>query len=175
MESDAHIPKDIMDQIISDQYRERTFLRSCLESAPAKIMPGRRPALGLKGLYRPGLQLHQLKQDLLHAALAQTNDLGICKQLCRAANEAADLAWETTQPMLVFPCLFEEMAGAVWPRRQQNEFEEDGDRLAAYREFEPAFPKVHPDFPPSNPIPSAETDLVLLILSGSIEPASQTI
>lgn len=151
------------DIMTSNQYRERAFIRSCLESAPAQIMAGGRPSAGVNGRERPKPQFHQLKQDSLHAALAQTDDPAICKQLCRAANAAAELAWETVQPLLVFPCLFEEMARAVRVR-PQHELGKDGEPRAD-REFEPAFAEVHPDFQPSNPIPGTETDPVLFILS----------
>jgi hypothetical protein len=56
------------------------------------------------------MELHQLKRRLLRAALQETSNAILSKRLCGAANQAADLAWSTAHPLLVFPCLFEELA-----------------------------------------------------------------
>jgi hypothetical protein len=56
------------------------------------------------------IDLHQLKLKLLKSALETTSNARLFKRLCGAANQAADLAWATSSPLLVFPCLFEEMA-----------------------------------------------------------------
>jgi hypothetical protein len=54
-----------------------------------------------------------LKQRLLHAALEGVNEAGLGKRICGAANQAAELAWNTACPLLVFPCLFEDLAERV--------------------------------------------------------------
>jgi hypothetical protein len=59
------------------------------------------------------MELHQLKRRLLLTALEEAPDAILCKRLCGAANQAADLAWSTAHPLLVFPCLFEELANNV--------------------------------------------------------------
>jgi len=96
------------------------FLRACLESAPE----GRRPeraAFGGAGA-RPGsIPLHFLKQRLLQAALGRTADPAVHKQLCGAANIAAELVWNTASPALLFPCLFEELAQAIFDRKPEAE------------------------------------------------------
>jgi hypothetical protein len=66
---------------------------------------------------RTHTQLHQLKRSLLRAALVQTPELGLYRQLCGAANRAAEMAWASACPLLVFPCLFDELA---WMARQQQ-------------------------------------------------------
>src|SRR2546427_255553 len=57
-------------------------------------------------------QLHQLKRKLLRAGLEETPETGSFKRICRAANQAAKLAWATSHPLLVFPHLFDEMVEA---------------------------------------------------------------
>ena len=66
-------------------------------------------------------QLHQLKRKLLRAALEETPETGSFKQLCGAANQAADLAWATSHPLLVFPHLFDEMVLAGRERFQREQ------------------------------------------------------
>jgi hypothetical protein len=92
----------------------RLFFRSCVESSPSSVESSPTVALPPK---RRGdgahLQLHQLKRTLLQSALEETCDAGLLKRLCGAANEAAELAWATSQPLLVFPCLFEELMERV--------------------------------------------------------------
>ena len=63
-------------------------------------------------------QLFRLKQKLLHATLEQTPEEIFFKPICGAANQATDLAWESPCPLLVFPCLFEELVQAVREQRQ---------------------------------------------------------
>lgn len=65
-------------------------------------------------------QLHQLKQNLLHAVLEKTNNAALFKQICGAANRAAELAWATAFPLLVFPCLFDEMVQDAWTQFQHE-------------------------------------------------------
>jgi len=66
-------------------------------------------------------QLHQLKRKLLRAALEETPETGSFKRLCGAANQAADLAWATANPLLVFPCLLDEMVKTVREGFQQEQ------------------------------------------------------
>ena len=86
------------------------FLRSCLESSPARF-PSK--AFGLSAEARPvdrHMQLHQLKQNMLRAFLEGTRDARLWKCLCGLANQAAELAWTTPEPTLAFHWLFERMA-----------------------------------------------------------------
>ena len=48
---------------------------------------------------------------LSSAAFPSPVPVGLCKRLCGAANQAAEMAWTVPCPLLVFPCLFEELAG----------------------------------------------------------------
>lgn len=106
-------------------YRELLFFRSCLESSPARVEP--RPSSTL-GATRPSdrthSQLHQLKRKLLRVALEETPETRFFKRLCGAANQAAELAWATAHPLLVFPCLFDEMVKAVRKGFQQEQITE---------------------------------------------------
>lgn len=100
-------------------YLERLFTRSCLEtSVVMDRMPKLMPSVGRSSRDRVHTQLHQLKRQLLRDALAATPQAHLFKRLCGAANQAADLAWETPHPLLVFPCLFEERIAAA--RDQHN-------------------------------------------------------
>ena len=56
------------------------------------------------------VELERLKNRLLWEFLNETPHLGFNALARRAANEAADLAWLTRYPLLVFPVLFEEKA-----------------------------------------------------------------
>ena len=66
-------------------------------------------------------QLHQLKRKLLRVALEETPEAELFKRLCGAANQAAELAWATSYPLLVFPFLFDEMVMAARERFQQEQ------------------------------------------------------
>ena len=103
-------------------YRELLLFRSSVESSPVHVEP--RP-FSTFGATRPSSrthsQLHQLKRKLLRAALEETPETGSFKRLCGAANQAAELAWATSHPLLVYPCLFEEMVKAVRERFQQEQ------------------------------------------------------
>lgn len=81
---------------------------SCLETSPRPTAPAHVPfSASLSN--RSQFQLHQLKQKLLHIALEEANEVGLFKRVCGAANQAAELAWSEPCPLLVFPCLFEEL------------------------------------------------------------------
>ncbi|MDR3459340.1 MAG: hypothetical protein P4N60_18065 [Verrucomicrobiae bacterium] len=86
-----------MNHPTQNQQREQAYCCSCLESSPGG--PGSRTQS----------QLHQLKRKLLYLALEKTSEPKLFKTLCGAANQAADLAWNTSFPLLVFPGLFEEL------------------------------------------------------------------
>lgn len=103
-----------LDQI---DFRERIFFRSCLESAPTNLAAGK-ISLPVANGRNASPQLYQLKQKLLHTALEQATNAALSRQLCGIANRAADLAWATACPLLVFPCLFEEMAQVVFAQFQ---------------------------------------------------------
>jgi hypothetical protein len=88
----------------------RLFFRTCLESSPIRIETGAfRPSVQRTRGGGAQVQLHQLKSRMLEAALKETSDVRLSKRLCGAANEAAELAWAACHPLLVFPCLFEEL------------------------------------------------------------------
>ena|SRR6478672_3969869 len=52
----------------------------------------------------------RLRAQLLLERLQEVENEKSTSQVCRAANEAAALAWVTPYPLLVFPVLFEERA-----------------------------------------------------------------
>jgi hypothetical protein len=96
------------------------FFRPCLHKSPPRIKPtthqrGDSPlsCLGLRS------QLHQLKRKLLRAALKETSNSQLYTKLCQAAQTAAELAWATGEPLLVFPVLFDELAGRFRRRAQK--------------------------------------------------------
>lgn len=55
-------------------------------------------------------ELARVKDELLAALLENTADPRLREGLCRAAEEAAAIAWTTSYPLLVFPVLLEEKA-----------------------------------------------------------------
>lgn len=97
-------------------------------------------------------QLHQLKRRLLREALEVAPETRFFKRLCGAANQAADLAWTTSHPLLVFPCLFEEQVQQLHHDFAERQFTESGpwaaplltearpEREGAY----PVFGLLHP-------------------------------
>jgi hypothetical protein len=91
---------------------ERAFLRSCLESAPQGA-PQRNFNLWSGAQQRAPARLHVLKQKLLQTTLKRTALPHVQRQLCGAASLAAEMAWDTAAPLLLFPCLFEEMAANI--------------------------------------------------------------
>jgi hypothetical protein len=62
---------------------------------------------------RAHTMLQQLKRKLLRAALEESPDGPLYKHLCNAAQQTANSAWATPQPLLVFPCLFQEAVQKV--------------------------------------------------------------
>jgi len=68
------------------------------------------PAAPFRAIQETGLE--RLKNRLLREFLYEARP-GANVYVRRAANEAAALAWVTPYPLLVFPALFEEKAGAA--------------------------------------------------------------
>ena len=97
----------------------QSLFRSSLKMAPTGVEPKLfAPFRAPLPDSRTHSQLHQLKRKLLRAALGETPDTGLFKRLSGAANQAAELAWATSHPLLVFPHLFDEMVNAVRGRFQ---------------------------------------------------------
>ena len=91
--------------------------QSCLEAPLAARAIGLwSPSAWSKTVSPTESRLQRLKREMLGAALEETADPGLIKSLCGGANQALAMAWETPQPLLVFPCLFEEMAAALRER-----------------------------------------------------------
>jgi hypothetical protein len=82
---------------------------------------------------RQEAELERLKEQLLAERLEGRWEPELDSQLRRAANEAAALAWVTRYPLLVFPALFEEKAGAALLRaeRQEQIFQRSRELVAA--------------------------------------------
>lgn len=103
-----------MNHTAQNNHLERVFSRSCLESSP-------RPAAPHQGVFSspvysnslPQSQLHQLKRRMLYVVLEEIKEAGLFKRICGAANQAAEQAWNTSYPLLVFPCLFEDLIQIV--------------------------------------------------------------
>lgn len=91
---------------------ERLVCQACLESLVLTARSPEQPPLPTvtRSAGRVLTHLHQLKRRMLTTALALRPAPQLFNRLCGAANQAAALAWETTSPLLVFPCLFEELA-----------------------------------------------------------------
>jgi hypothetical protein len=65
--------------------------------------------------------LDRLKNRLLGQVLNELTEPKFSGQVCRAANEAAALAWVTPYPLLLFPGLFEEKSRlALFQARRQE-------------------------------------------------------
>jgi len=76
-------------------------------------------------------QLHQLKKKLLRVALEETPETELFKRLCGAANQAAELAWATSNPFHVYPSLLDEMVTAVRERFQQEQISDAQSSLTS--------------------------------------------
>ena len=66
-------------------------------------------------------ELEQLKNRLLAERLGEAWSADDNRQMRRAANEAASLAWLTKYPLLVFPVLFEEKLDASLVRAERQD------------------------------------------------------
>ena len=103
---------------MNSAYPIELIVRTSLESLPTRGTHG-------SGSYSHTFQatgtaevpLHLLKRRLLLTALEQTPDAGLFKRLCGAANQAADLAWETNAPVLNFPTFFEDLVRSIQTQR----------------------------------------------------------
>ena len=133
------------------QYRERMFVRACTETLsslpqqPKQFLTASSP----RPTHQAHTQLHEVKRQLLREMLNETPEARLFKPLCAAANQAADLAWATPYPMLVFPGLFEDLAQTarnhLWKldHRERNRPDADAD---------PDMARLHPVFAPPHPI-----------------------
>ena len=132
----------------------RLLARSCLEAAPMHVRPS--PFAWVAGSGSGGhalTQLHQLKQKLLREALEAAPEAGYFKRLCGAANQATDLAWATSHPLLVFPCLFEERVQRLRSDFEERQFTESGPWAAlAPAEVRPESEEAYPVFGLLHPI-----------------------
>ena len=121
-----------MSHTARNYYVDESLVRSWLESSPARVEPKPFSAFeASRPSSRAHSQLHQLKRKLLRAELEATPETGLFKRLCRAANQAAELAWATCYPVLLYPCLFDEMLKAVRDRFQQEQISEARSSLAS--------------------------------------------
>jgi hypothetical protein len=66
-------------------------------------------------------QLEQLKHKLLRPVMATIRDTRLARELSRAANEAAALAWTTICPILVLPELLDEKIQGVMEKRRKQQ------------------------------------------------------
>lgn len=105
-----------------NNYLERIFSRSCLESSPRPVAMYHEPfSPAMHSSGKTQSQLHQLKQKLLHIALKEATEVRLFKQICGVANQAAELAWNAQCPLLVFPSLFEELVQIAREQFQQEQ------------------------------------------------------
>jgi len=121
-----------MSHTARNYYLNQSLVRSWLESSPARVEP--KPFSALRTAHpsdRTHAQLHQLKRKLLRVALEETPETGVFKRLCGAANQAAELAWATSNPLLVYPSLFDEMVLAVRGRFQQEQISDGQSSLTS--------------------------------------------
>jgi len=127
-------------------YRDLPLFRLRLESLPARVEPNLFapfPFRATRPTGRTYSQLHQLKRKLLRSALEETPETVSFKRLCGAANQAAELAWATSYPLLVFPCLFDEMVKAVRERFQHEQISDAQSSLTSL-EADLRFEDIHP-------------------------------
>ena len=112
----------IRSHVARTYYLNQSLFLSRLESSPTNFEPKVfAPFRASRPSGRTHSQLHHLKRKLLRAALEETPETGSFKRICRAANQAAERAWATCYPVLVYPCLFDEMVKAVRERFQQEQ------------------------------------------------------
>ena len=134
------------------QNLNQSLFLSRLESSPTDFEPKvLAPFQASRPSGRTHSQLHQLKRKLLRAALEETPETGLFKRLCGAANQAAELAWATSYPLLVFPHLFDEMIKAVRERFQQEQIS-DGQLSLTSLNTDLRFEDIHSVSRASGPI-----------------------
>ena len=103
------------------KYRERLFHRSCLESTPRPVPSPQDLRVRQRIPCPQQWQLDQLKRKLLRTALEEAStEIGLFKRICGIANQAAELAWDESFPMLILPCLFEELVQTAREQFQQE-------------------------------------------------------
>ena len=103
---------------MKNAYPIELIVRTSLETLPAR--GDHRPCPLSATAQTSGVcdvPLHLLKRRLLLNALEQTPDAGLFKRLCGAANQAADLAWGTSAPVLTFPGFFEALVRTIREQR----------------------------------------------------------
>ena len=74
---------------------------------------------------------------MLLQRLNETADSELHALIIRQANEAASIAWLTSYPALIFPCLFEEKADAAVERARGEERNYCEDWRSASRQWPP--------------------------------------
>jgi len=103
---------------MKNAYPIELIVRTSLESLPTRANHGAEWfSRGTQTNETSDVPLHLLKRRLLLSALEQTPDTGLFKRLCGAANQAADLAWETEAPVLTFPAFFEDLVRSIHAQR----------------------------------------------------------
>ena len=141
-----------MSHTARNYYLNQSLVRSWLESSPARVEPKPFSALGTAHPSdRTHAQLHQLKRKLLRVALEETPETGLFKRLCGAANQAAELAWATSNPLLVYPSLFDEMVLVVRERFQQEQISDAQSSLTSL-DADLRFEDIHSVSRESDPI-----------------------
>ncbi len=81
-------------------------------------------------------QLERLKLRLLRPVLATVSNTALVRELYRAANEAAALAWLTVCPALVLPLLLEEKVRETFKKwENQQRLLRRSEAKATMREF----------------------------------------
>jgi hypothetical protein len=144
-----------MSYVARTYYLDQSLFLSRLKSSPTNFEPKVfAPFRASRPSGRTHSQLHQLKRKLLRAALEETPETGSCKQLCGAANQAADLAWATSHPLLVFPHLFDEMVAAVRERFQQEQISDAQSSLMSL-DVDLRFEDIHSASRESDPTSTA--------------------
>jgi hypothetical protein len=103
---------------MKNAYPIELIVRTSLESMPIGGSHNHGAArLADRAFLPTGMPLQLLKRQMLVSALERTNDAGLFKRLCGAANQAANLAWETNAPALTFPTFFEELVRSICAHR----------------------------------------------------------
>jgi hypothetical protein len=104
-----------------NNYLGQVFSRSCLDSSLRPVAPYHEPfPLVMHSSNRTQSQLYLLKKKLLRIALEEATELELFKSICGVANQAAELVWDAPFPLLVFPCLFEELVQIAREQFQQE-------------------------------------------------------
>jgi hypothetical protein len=114
-------------EIIPSEWRLETKgnMSAKYRSVPTEFGPETRfevrPRPGNPSRLELETRFEQLKDRLLREYLEKLADPGLNSRLRQAASRAAELAWVTCYPLLFFPALFEEKAGAIMVRPEAQE------------------------------------------------------